>query len=69
MRQAVEHLGAGIAQIVQNDHRLAGLSQRDDGVRANKARAASDQNGLCHVPRKLQVLVIIPCGYAVCDLK
>jgi hypothetical protein len=32
---------------------LASIGQRDDGVRANKARAACDQNGLCHATKKI----------------
>ena len=33
--------------------RLARFSEGDDGVRANEARAASDQNGLCHTVKNL----------------
>ena len=47
--QARQHRGRTVGKVIHNDRRIACAGQRDDDVRADVARAASDKNRLCHV--------------------
>ena len=48
LAQPLDHLGAAVAEVVNDHHMPAGSKQLKDGVGADIAGTAGDQNSGCH---------------------